>query len=286
MEALAIEADGLVRRFGNRTAVDGVSFGVKRGEIFGLLGPNGAGKTTCLRMMTGLLRADAGRARIAGREVVVGDPALTSIFGVVFEEQNLYDRLSARENLRFGCRIFGLPISRADEVLALVGLADRAKSPAASLSTGMRQRLLIARALLHRPEILFLDEPTRGLDPIAAREVRGLIEELRREGCTVLLTTHLLDEADQLCGRLAFIVDGRIVAEGSPRELKLAHGRRVLSVLVAEEGREESLELPMDEAASAQTLAGLFAKGGIRSMHSQEASLEEVFVEIAGRRPD
>ncbi|HUX41713.1 MAG TPA: ABC transporter ATP-binding protein [Rectinemataceae bacterium] len=286
MASLAIEAEGLVRRFGKRTAVDGISFGVGQGEIFGLLGPNGAGKTTSLRLLTGLLRADAGRARVAGREITASDPSTIAKFGVVFEEQNLYDRLSARENLRFNCRLFDLPLSRADEALALVGLADRAKSPAGSLSTGMRQRLLIARALLHRPEVLFLDEPTRGLDPIAAREIRTLVEELRREGATILLTTHLLDEADQLCGRLAFIVDGRIVAEGSPRELKLAHGRRVLSVLVAEEEGERALELGMDDAASAQALSGLFADGRIRSIHSQEASLEEVFVEMAGRRPD
>jgi len=286
MASLAIEAEGLVRRFGRRTAVDGISFGVGQGEIFGLLGPNGAGKTTSLRLLTGLLRADAGRARVAGREITASDPSTMSKFGVVFEEQNLYDRLSARENLRFNCRLFDLPLSRADEALALVGLADRAKSPAGSLSTGMRQRLLIARALLHRPEVLFLDEPTRGLDPIAAREIRTLVAELSREGATILLTTHLLDEADQLCGRLAFIVDGRIVAEGSPRELKLAHGRRVLSVLVAEEGGERALELGMDDPSSAKALAGLFADGRIRSIHSQEASLEEVFVEIAGRRPD
>ncbi len=288
---LMIRANDLRRSFGGTEAVAGITFSVERGEIFGLLGPNGAGKTTTIRMLTGQIDPTGGSAVVAGCDVVKERQRLKERIGVVFEEQNLYERLTARQNLAFSCWIYGLPKKRADEVLELVHLRDRADEPVRAFSNGMKQRLMIARALLHRPAVLFLDEPTRGLDPIAAREVRAAIEQQAQEGMTILLTTHLLEEADQMCRRVAFIVRGRIVANDTPRNLKLAHGRRALVVTVGDgagasaSGALRDITLGMDDPADQATLEHLLAGGTVRAMHSQEATLEDVFVEIAGVRP-
>lgn len=289
---LMIEARDLRRTFGSNEAVAGISFTTGRGEIFGLLGPNGAGKTTTIRMLTGQIDPSAGSAIVAGCDIVKERAQLKERIGVVFEEQNLYDRLPARLNLEFSCWLYGLPKSRVDEVLDLVKLRDRAKDPIRTFSNGMKQRIMIARALLHRPPMLFLDEPSRGLDPISAREVRQTVKQLSQEGITILLTTHLMEEADQLCQHVAFIVNGRFVANDTPRNLKLSHGQRVLSVMLAEDlhasngnGQYSETTLSLDDPADQQLLAQWMAQGKIRAVHSREATLEEVFVELAGVRP-
>jgi len=173
-------------------------------------------------------------------------------------------------------------------MLDLVDLRDRSKDPVRTFSNGMKQRLMVARALLHQPLVLFLDEPTRGLDPIAAREVRAIIQQLSQEGITILLTTHLLEEADQLCQNVAFIVNGHIVANDTPRNLKLSRGRRTLVVTLAEPGHAKQLTevvLNMDSPGGQACLAELMAQGQVLSVHSQEPTLEEVFIEVAGFRP-
>ena len=286
-----IEAIDLRRTFGAKEAVQGISFTVRKGEIFGLLGPNGAGKTTTIRMLTGQIDPSGGSARVAGCDVVKERSKLKERIGVVFEEQNLYERLSARLNLEFSCWLYGVDVNRVDEVLDLVRLRDRAKDPVREYSNGMKQRLMVARALLHRPQVLFLDEPARGLDPIAAREVHHTIEQLRLAGTTVLLTTHLMEEADQLCQQVAFIVNGRLVANDTPRTLKLAHGQRVLAVTLGNDqpghnGNSPLNEstLSMDNAADQAKLAEWLASGQVRALHSREATLEEVFIDVAGVR--
>src|SRR5450432_2264796 len=284
---LMIEASDLRRVFKSREAVKGISMSVRRGEIFGLLGPNGAGKTTTIRMLTGQIEPSSGHATVAGCDVVRDHQRLKERIGVVPEEQNLYERLSARNNLRFNCWLYNLPESRVDEVLDLVHLRDRAKDPVRTFSNGMKQRLLIARALLHKPPMLFLDEPSRGLDPIAAHEVRATIEQMSRDGVTIMLTTHLLEEADQLCQRIAFINQGSIHANDTPRNLKFAHGQRTLRVTRCgqENGSQSEITLSMDTPADQARLAQLLAQGDVQAIHSQEATLEEVFIEIAGVRP-
>ncbi len=286
---LMIEAVDLRRRFGSKEVVQGISFSVRRGEIFGLLGPNGAGKTTTIRMLSGQIDPTGGSACVAGCDVVKGRAQLKERIGVVFEEQNLYDRLSARLNLEFACWLYGVEKRRVDEVLELVRLRDRAKEPVRMFSNGMKQRLMIARALLHRPQVLFLDEPGRGLDPISAREVHETVAQLGREGTTVLLTTHYMEEAEQLCQQVAFIVNGRIVANDTPRHLKLAHGQRAL-VVTLEAGQDgvqamDEVVLSLDDPADQAKLAHWMAAGQVRAIHSREATLEEVFIEVAGIRP-
>jgi ABC-2 type transport system ATP-binding protein len=232
----AIEADGLVRRYRSRTgvrrtaakevlAVDDVSFRVERGELFGLLGPNGAGKTTTIKMLITLLLPTAGRASVLGLDVVRDAREVRRRIGYVFGgDRGLYERLSALDNLRYFAELYGVPAreqrGRIGELLELVGLTGRERERVESYSRGMRQRLHIARGLLHRPEVLFLDEPSIGIDPVGARELRTTVAGLVEAGTTVLLTTHYMFEADELCDRIAVIAGGRIVAHGTPGELK------------------------------------------------------------------
>ena len=221
---IAIEATSLTRNFSGLCAVDHISFAVEAGEIFGFLGPNGAGKTTTIRMLTGQLRPTGGRAAVMGCDVVEERQNLKPQIGVVWEHQNLYERLSALDNLLFSARLYGIDRRRIAEVLEFVGLTDRAGDRLKEYSNGMKQRLLIARALLHGPRVLFLDEPTRGLDPGVARDIRSLVTELARSGTTVFLTTHYMEEADRLSNRVAILDRGRIVALDTPERLKLQHG--------------------------------------------------------------
>ncbi|WP_248964056.1 ABC transporter ATP-binding protein [Sphaerisporangium perillae] len=232
----AIEADGLRRTYRQRTgwlspklieteAVRGVSLSVARGELFGLLGPNGAGKTTTIKMLNTLLIPTAGTARVAGFDVVRQTREVRRRIGYVFGgDRGLYDRLSGLDNLRYFAELYGVPPReqrrRIAELLDLVGLAGRERERVEGYSRGMRQRLHIARGLLHEPQVLFLDEPSIGVDPVAARELRRTIADLAATGTTVLLTTHYMAEADELCDRIAVIAGGVIRALGTPAELK------------------------------------------------------------------
>ena len=220
----AIEATNLTRNFNGLCAVDRISFSVQPGEIFGFLGPNGAGKTTTIRMLTGQLRPTEGRATVLGCDIVEDRQDLKPQIGVVWEYQNLYERLSAIDNLLFAARLYGIDRRRIDEVLGFVGLTDRAKDRLKQYSNGMKQRLLVARALLHGPRILFLDEPTRGLDPGVARDIRNLITNLSQAGTTIFLTTHYMEEADRLSDRVAILDHGKIMALDTPAQLKLNLG--------------------------------------------------------------
>jgi ABC-2 type transport system ATP-binding protein len=231
-----IEADQLRRVYHTTTgvfrrrpldveAVRGISFHVEKGELFGLLGPNGAGKTTTIKMLITLLLPTSGEARVLGLDVVRDAREVRKRIGYVFGgERGLYERLSALDNLRYFAELYGVSGGaqrrRIDEVLDLVGLRGREKERVEGYSRGMRQRLHIARGLLHDPEVVFLDEPTIGVDPVGARELRSTIAGLVQSEKTVLLTTHYMFEADTLCDRVAVIAKGRIVGEGSPRELK------------------------------------------------------------------
>lgn len=275
-----IAVEHLVRDYDDIHAVDDISFTVATGEIFGLLGHNGAGKTTTIRMLTGRTRPTRGQARIAGYDVVVDFDQIKPFINLVFEDQNLYERLSGRDNLRLFAALYGQPASRADDLLKLVELSESATRRVKTYSSGMKQRLLIARALINEPRVLFLDEPTRGLDPASARELRQLVARLSSEGTTVFLTTHYMEEADELCRRVAFLSHGKIVALDTPRELKLLHGRRTATVLLA--SREER-EVRLDSPEDAAQLAEWMRNGQVLTVHSHEGTLADVFIAIAGR---
>ncbi len=220
----AIEVANLTRDYKDLRAVDNISFIVDAGEIFGFLGPNGAGKTTTIKMLTGQLRPTSGTAKVAGLDIVNDRELLKPRIGVVFEYQNIYERLSGYDNLRFCANLYGIDCNRINDVLIQVGLNERAKELTKKYSNGMKQRLLIARALLHNPDIIFLDEPTKGLDPGVARVIRNIILNLSSKGVTIFLTTHYMEEADQLCNHVAIIDKGDIVALNTPKLLKKKYG--------------------------------------------------------------
>jgi len=230
-----IQVKDLTKRYEDLVAVDHISFEVAEGEIFGLLGPNGSGKSTTIRMLVGLARPSYGRAMILGRDIHSGMIEAKKQIGVVPDISNLYDELSARENLLFMSKLYGVPKvlqeQRAGDLLRAFGLYERKDSKFGSFSRGMKRALTIAAALVHEPRILFLDEPTVGLDVVAARSLRNLISNLRGQGLTIILTTHYLEEADQLCDRIAILVKGKIVNMDSPEGLKsLAKGRPTIEV--------------------------------------------------------
>ena len=274
-----VEVENLVKHYGGVRAVDGVSFAVQPGEVFGLLGHNGAGKTTTIRMLTGRTRPTSGRATIAGLDVATERARIKPLINLVFEDQNLYDRLTGRDNLAVFARLYDAPMRRVDELLERVQLTFAAERRVKTYSTGMKQRLLIARSLINAPRVLFLDEPTRGLDPTSARELRALVQTLGEAGTTIFLTTHYMNEADELCARVAFLASGKIVALDSPTELKLRYGQRSARVLLADR-TERSVDLTSE--ADAGALAGWMARGEVMTLHSQEGTLEDVFVNLAG----
>jgi lipooligosaccharide transport system ATP-binding protein len=216
----AVRAHGLVKRYGEILAVDGIDFEVAAGVCFGFLGPNGAGKTTTMKMIYGLAEVDAGELSVLGLDVRRKRREVKARIGVVPQEQNLDRELTVRENLHIQALYHGLPADgRIDELLDFTLLAGRADGKPAELSGGMKRRLLIARALVNRPELVVLDEPTTGLDPQARLAVWGLLDRLRSEGVTLLVTTHYMEEAERICDRLVIMDEGRIVAEGAPADL-------------------------------------------------------------------
>ncbi|MDQ7794745.1 MAG: ABC transporter ATP-binding protein [bacterium] len=269
---------------GNGTyAVAGIGFEVGKGEIFGFLGPNGAGKSTTQKILTGLLPVQRGRVEVAGHDIRRARRELFNRIGVSFESPNLYRKLSGLENLAFYASLYDVPTADPGELLGRVGLADAAHRRVGAYSKGMQQRLVFARSLLNRPDIWFVDEPTAGLDPATTQRVKEIIREERERGVTVFLTTHNMLVADELCDRVAFLNEGRIVAADSPRELKLRYGKNVILVEHRTEGRlvREVLS-PLVEADRAR-LQRLLADERVETLHSQEATLEEVFIKLAGR---
>ena len=279
----AIEVDGLSFNYGDLKAVDGISFDVQPGEILGFLGPNGAGKSTTIKMLTGQLHPKGGSARILGREIGHDDPEIQSRIGVCFEEKNLYLNMTALENLDFYASLFGIKNPDSLEVLRRVGLAERAKDRVSSFSKGMRQRMMISRAFINRPDVLFLDEPTDGLDPVTSAFIRKTIKEEAERGAAILLTTHDMFEADELSDRVAFINDGRIVALDTAENLKLKYGTRSVKARLrhGEDVREE--HVPLDSEGASARIAELASSPDMVTIHTEEATLEAIFIELTGR---
>src|SRR5512138_1891159 len=248
-----IHAKALTKQFGSYVAVDGVDFAVQRGEVFGFLGPNGAGKTTTMRMIACVSPITDGELRILGMDPRHEGPAIRSRLGVVPQEDNLDTELTVWDNLVIYGRYFGLPSSvireRAAELLAFAHLEDRRDSRVDPLSGGMKRRLTIARALINKPDLVLLDEPTTGLDPQARHLLWERLYRLKREGVTLIITTHYMDEAEQLCDRLVVMDQGEIAAEGSPRELIQRYSPREVVELRFGDGRKEEAVSKMDGLA-------------------------------------
>jgi ABC-type multidrug transport system ATPase subunit len=296
-DALLVETHGLTKRYGNRiTAVDELDLTIKRGEVYGFLGPNGAGKTTTLRMLLGLIKPSSGAATVLGEEP--GAPTGLARVGALVESPAFYPYLSGRDNLRVMARYSSVEPSRVEEVLQQVELSGRAYDKFKKYSLGMKQRLGVAAALLKNPELLVLDEPANGLDPKGMADMRAIIRKVRGEGKTVLLSSHLLGEVEQICDRIGVILRGKLVAERTMEELRGREGRllvraeplkeaeRVVKNLPRiEETRvvDEMLQLTVDPTRAAEINAGLVNAGvRVSELRLVERSLEEMFLELTG----
>jgi len=294
---LAVETAALTKRYGRRTVVDAVSLTVHRGEVYGFLGPNGAGKTTTLRMLLGLIRPTSGTARVLGRPST--SPGTTRRIGALIEGPGFYPHLSGRDNLRVMARYQGLPEAAADQALERVDLTDRGTDRFRAYSLGMKQRLGVACALMGEPELIVLDEPTNGLDPAGMQDMRGLVVSLARGGQTVMLSSHLLAEVQDVCDRVGVINDGRLLRESTVAELRGAAGLRVRATPVEQalvvarrlagadgarrsgQGRDGCLVLDLPPSAAPALNRALVTAGAeVYEIAPIERSLEEVFFEM------
>lgn len=284
MTATTISVHNLTYRFGKLTAVDHINFEVGEGEVLGFLGPNGAGKTTTVRMLTGQLNPTEGNVAILGEDIHQSAKKVQQYLGVSFETANLYEEMNAVENLNLFARLFKIRNFKAMDLLEKVGLSGREKEKVAAYSKGMKQRLMLARALINQPRILFLDEPTDGLDPVSSQTIHTIIRKASENGTTVFLTTHDMVEADKLSHRVAFINKGKIAALDQPSELKQHYGKRLLKVEIEDDfGRKHTHSFPLDEKDSAEKVREAFASGRVLTAHTEEATLEDIFIEITGR---
>ena len=264
-------------------AVQGLAFRISRGEIFGFLGPSGAGKSTTQKVLIGLLKGYSGAISVFGKDLTAWSSDYYERVGVSFELPNHYLKLTGTENLTYFRSLYGDETQAPDTLLDLVGLQDDGDMLVAQYSKGMKTRLGVARALLNNPGLIFMDEPTAGLDPVNARRVRDLIRAQKETGRTVFLTTHDMTVADELCDRVAFIVDGRIRLIESPRALKLAHGERTVRAEYELDGRTERREFPLEGLGDNAHFLDVLRGGAIQTLHTQEATLENVFIKVTGR---
>ncbi|MBN2051414.1 MAG: ABC transporter ATP-binding protein [Spirochaetales bacterium] len=283
MKEYNLIADNLSYSYGKLKAVDGISFSLLPGEILGFLGPNGAGKTTTWKMLTGQMRPQGGTINILGKEIVKNTKEIQKYIGVCFEYTNLYEQMSARENLKFFSRLFGIRNYDVEALLRRIGFEDKGDMKIEQYSKGMKQRIMVARSIINEPKILFLDEPTSGLDPVSSDDIRRIIREEQQRGATIFLTTHDMMEADKLCDRVAFINQGKITALDTPHNLKQSYGQRMLKARVAENGAFKDIEIPMDTPETPDLAKKLFAENKIITLHSAEATLEDIFIKINGR---
>ena len=264
-------------------AVEGVSFEVPKGEIFGFLGPSGAGKSTTQKILIRLLQGYHGDIRLMGKPLEQWDKSFYNHVGVGFELPNHFGKLTALENLRFFGAFYDRPLRDPMELLSRVGLEEDAHKRVSEFSKGMKMRLNFVRAIMHSPELLFFDEPTSGLDPVNARRIKDLILEQRQEGKTVFLTTHVMHDADELCHRIAFIVDGKIALIDSPKALKLKYGRRLVKVEYLN-GTVREEEFPIDGIGSNAGFLRILREEEVQTIHTEEATLDDIFIEVTGTR--
>lgn len=270
-----ITVEKITKRFGKKTALNQIQFNVDKGEIFGFLGPSGAGKTTLINILTGQLKADEGTTQLLGKDTKDLTPEDLAHIGLVGDSSGYYEKLSLEKNLIVYAKIYGLPNSRVDEVLEQVGLLESKKTIAEKLSTGMRQRMFLARALLNRPELLFLDEPTSGLDPMTSKKIHRLLEELKAAGTTIFLTTHDMVEATELCDRISLLNQGDLVEIGTPRDI------------IQKYNKEKRVKVTyMDHSEQVMAFEDLKDQDmtQVELIHSMEPTLEDIFIQLTGEK--
>ncbi len=275
-----IRISGLRVLYGSFVAVDGLDLEIRRGELFGLLGPNGAGKSTTIRVLIGQRRPTAGRVTVAGYDVVREWARIKPLFGYVPDRENHFEEFTGRRNLEFFGELYGVPRLRVNAVLKMVELEEAADLPVRGYSLGMRKKLLLARALLHEPPVLYLDEPTANLDIHSAEVVHRILRERVRQGATVVLTTHDMDEVERICDRVGIVCRGKLVALDSPLHLKQAHTERKIDVIRSD---GERLVFDMEQPASRAELAALLVRGEVASLRTREFDFHATFLKLTGQ---
>jgi ABC-type multidrug transport system ATPase subunit len=274
-----LRLDRLSVRYGSFTAVDKLDLELQAGELFGLLGPNGAGKSSTLRVLIGQRRPSGGRAIVAGRDVARDWDAVKPLFGYVPDRENHFEEFSGRRNLQIFAGLYGVSPGRIDECLKMVELTEAAAVPVRTYSLGMRRKLLLARALLHHPRLLYLDEPTANLDIHSAAVVRTILRDLVDSGVTVLLTTHNMQEVEEVCDRVAILCRGRLIALDTPMALRQRHVERKVDVVLAD-GRRGVFDLDSDDERASLSLE--VAAGSVMSLRTREFNFHEAFLKLTG----
>ena len=275
-----ITVSHLSKKFARKEVLKDVNAILHRGEILGFLGPSGAGKTTTIKILTGQLKPDSGTVRILGTDCSRIDESLYEQIGIVTDTSGVYERMTVYDNLKYFARLLGAPLSSIDPLLKRIGLEEQKKRPAGKLSKGQTQRLILARAILHRPKILFLDEPTSGLDPTTALEVHRLLLELKEEGMAIFLTTHNMEEATKLCDHVALLNEGVIVEYGTPEEICLKYNQVKRYRVQLKDGARHTL---IHSPENAGKISLWLKENEIETIHSCEPTLETVFLEVTGR---
>ncbi len=280
-----IEVNGLRFTYpGNASeTIKGIDFQIRRGEIFGLLGPSGAGKSTIQKIVIGILKGYKGSAKIKGTELQRIRPDFYEKIGVGFELPNLYAKFTAVENLDFFRSLYSGDTENPMVLLEQVGLEKDAKTRVSDFSKGMKMRLNFCRAFVNKPDLVFLDEPTSGLDPVNAKKIKDIILKKKQEGKTIFITTHNMTVAEEICDRVAFIIDGQIKLIDSPRNLKISRGKKQLQVEYAEAGGIRQADFELAGLGSNPAFLKLLKEKEVQTMHTQEASLEDIFIQVTGR---
>jgi fluoroquinolone transport system ATP-binding protein len=280
-----IKVNGLCHSYNKdgKYAVKDVSFEVAEGEVFGFLGPSGAGKSTTQNILTGLLQLQEGQVTVAGYDAKHIKNEMFNQIGMSFEQSNVYSKMTAKENLEFYRKLFDVETRDPQELLDLVGLGDKGNILTGEFSKGMKHRLTFARSMINNPKLWFLDEPTTGLDPSIAADIKDIIRLENNKGVTVFLTTHNMYIADELCDRVAFIVDGDIKLIDSPKNLKLQYGDKLVEVEYIKEGETVLESLSTIDIKDKKHLMNIIEHYDIQTMHTKEATLEEIFIKVTGR---
>ncbi|MCJ8171140.1 ATP-binding cassette domain-containing protein [Clostridium botulinum] len=275
-----ISMKNVTKDFKENRALRSLTFSIEEGEIFGFLGPSGAGKTTTIKLLTSQLISTSGEVKVFGKDVYLNKKEMVKNIGILSDTSGMYDRLSVLDNLMLFADINAISKKNVLEILDKIGMKDTIKKEVKKLSKGMKQRLMIARAVLHKPKLLFLDEPTSSLDPGTTLEIHKLLRTLNEEGATISLTTHNMFEADKLCDRVAFLNDGEIVDMGNPQVLKLKYINDDIKVILKDESKEIMVK---NNPEGALKIKGWMEKGQLIAIHSMEPSLEKIFLKLTGR---
>ncbi|MFO6495735.1 MULTISPECIES: ABC transporter ATP-binding protein [Bacillus] len=281
-----IEVSGLCFTYPGQTkpVLKDIDFSIRKGEIFGFLGPSGAGKSTIQKILIGILKRYDGRVSVMGEELHRAGSSFYEKIGVAFEFPNFYNRLTALENLSLFRSLYASETEDLEALLKMTGLQNDGRTKVSDFSKGMKMRLNFCRALLNKPELLFLDEPTSGLDPVHAKQLKNLILMKKAEGKTILITTHHMNVAEEICDRVAFIVDGRVALIDSPRTLKVQKGKRLVKVEYRRREQLQTAHFELDQIGDNSQFLNLIQSHPVETIHSQEASLEDIFIDVTGRR--